>query len=265
MAETSPMTLTGPMPLFYRTLTPVDPTRHQGLRLPSRVDYGFAAGSNSIPLLIEEIPHAARSYPIVFSTGDKPMPLALVGLRDRDNLFLDPPDGPHGRPWRAGTYIPAYVRRYPFAPVRLEGDERMVVCTDETAVLGLRDGPLFFKEPGILSEAGQAAMTLCQNFEQQIPLTERFAEALRLYNLLDQKTATVTLSHGEQFTLTGFTTIDPAKFGKLSGDLLVQWRDCGWLALIYAHFLSMGTWQSLIDLTEANLGSPINLDERFAL
>ena len=78
------------LPMFYRAPRPVDRARdaHMGLSLPA--DYRFAAGTNAIPLLFDELPMAAPYYPIVFADGPLPIPAAVVGLQNDQNLFVDP-------------------------------------------------------------------------------------------------------------------------------------------------------------------------------
>jgi len=101
------------LPLLYRTLVPLVPERHMDLRLNGRRDYSFAAEANAIPLTVDEIPTAMRHYPIVLAPGRTATPVALVGFEQGKNAFVDK-DGA----WQEGTYIPAYVRRYPFGLVR---------------------------------------------------------------------------------------------------------------------------------------------------
>jgi len=72
------------------------------------------------------MPHAARTYPIVFSAAAPTVPFAVVGLRENENLFVDATGN-----WRDDAYIPAYVRRYPFCLVETDqsaanGPERLI-------------------------------------------------------------------------------------------------------------------------------------------
>ena len=268
MADTLPafdgIDPTQPLPMFYRKLAPLDPSRHAGLRMPARADCAFAATTNSIPLMREEFAAAQRHYPIVFAAGDKPVPIVLVGLRDRENLFLDEIDAIQGYKWRDGCYVPAYIRRYPFALVAIEGQDSMAVCIDDEAVLGPRDGEYIFGPDGQLGPYGQDIMNLCQSFEAQIKPTEEFATELHRLGLLEAQTAEVGLPNGERFTLSGFSTVNQARFNELPGKTLAAWRDNGWLMMVYAHLLSLGTWQSLVDLTAKRGELKAESDDRFS-
>jgi len=268
MADTLPagagVDPTVPLPMFYRQLAPLDPARHAGLRMPARADVSFAATTNSLPIMREEFPAAQRCYPIVFANGDRPLPIVLVGLRDRENLFLEEIDAIQGYKWRDNAYVPAYIRRYPFALVAIEGQDSMAVCIDDEAVLGPRDGEYIFGPDGQLAPYGQEIMNLCQSFEAQIKSTEEFAADLNRLGLLDMQTAEVLLPSGERFTLSGFSTVNQDRFNQLPAETLAEWRDKGWLTLVYAHFLSLGTWQSLVDMTAARGELKAESDERFS-
>ena len=68
------------LPLFYQQPRPLDRVRHAAARLREPADLAFAAPANNLPILIEEFAHAGHAYPIVFTLGDVPTPVALLGL-----------------------------------------------------------------------------------------------------------------------------------------------------------------------------------------
>ena len=59
--------------------------------------------THAIPVTVDEFGLAQRHFPIVFSVGDIPIPIGLMGLNEGVNVFLDA-DG--GRPIRACTCRP---------------------------------------------------------------------------------------------------------------------------------------------------------------
>lgn len=97
--------------LFYERPVPLNRTEHKDLRIKPIPNLKFASTVHSVPLTGVEFPAAARDLPILFGglTVDSAGPLALLGLRENENLFINA-DG-H---WEANAYIPAFVRRYPF-------------------------------------------------------------------------------------------------------------------------------------------------------
>jgi hypothetical protein len=107
-----PETTTPPaarLPLFFNQIVGVDPKLHGKLRLDRSGGFGFAASAQFVPIGLEEFAAAAQDYPILFTADEPAIPIALLGLQQGGNLFVHP-DGS----WRPETYIPAYVRAFPF-------------------------------------------------------------------------------------------------------------------------------------------------------
>src|SRR3546814_1845893 len=84
----------------------------------------FLVGQHAIPLTSDEFVSACRFFPIVFSAGDNPVPLALMGLNEGINTFVDD-EGKLVNP----VYVPAYIRRYPFLLAKLQpNSEELSLC-----------------------------------------------------------------------------------------------------------------------------------------
>ncbi|HAX92008.1 MAG TPA: SapC family protein, partial [Rhodospirillaceae bacterium] len=116
------------MPMFYSSIRPLDMEKDGGMFVSAPKNFNFAAKTNAVPLLVDEFPMAAAHYPIVFAAGDSPVPAAVVGVSNDTNLFLDD----NGQ-WLGGSYLPAYVRRYPFLLMDDPNQKQYVLCIDETS------------------------------------------------------------------------------------------------------------------------------------
>ena len=93
---------------------------HGGLGfIPPKLRYGFCANVRAVPVLVSEIPAAIKDYPVIFTSQENPKPLAVVGLVDDINLFVDEEGN-----WERNRYIPGYVRRYPFGVASDDTDPR---------------------------------------------------------------------------------------------------------------------------------------------
>ena len=232
-----------PLPMFYAAPRPLDKACDANLRLSKPAHYRFAARTNAIPLLAEEFPQAAAHYPIVFAAGLKPIPAAVVGLKSDSNLFVDA-DG-H---WRAGTYLPAYVRRYPFILMDDEVHKQLVLCIDARSdMLGPKgEFPLF--ENGEPSAITKGAVEFCGTLRQQGETTDAFVHALVDQHLLKMNDAQLNMPDKTHMQLSGFLVIDHKKFDALPDAVLLEWRKKGWLDFIYAQMLSMQRWQPLADM-----------------
>jgi hypothetical protein len=238
MADPTPASA---LPLFYRRPQALDPNKHGQLRLTPG-GYGFARRANAVALLAPEFPQAARLCPIVFTTGANALPAAVLGLRTDDNLFVDE----HGQ-WERATYIPAYVRRYPFIFFEQPNGGRLTLCIDEAAEqLSTDTGrPLFDGQHP--SETTRQALELCSAFQRDAAVTRSFVEALEAKELLVDRRADVALDRGDRMALAGFRVIDEARFNALDDATILDWRKRGWLGLVYCHLLSSGAWGGLVE------------------
>ena len=231
------------LPLFYKSPRVLTPASHGNRSLRASNDFRFAANTNAVPLVAEEIPLAARHYPVVFSDEAAPHPVAILGLRGQQNLFIDS----EGR-WRPGAYVPAYVRRYPFIFIENDTRTELTLCVDEAAdtLTEGRDAPLFDArgEPTALT---RSALAFCRDYQAQHLLAAELGRMLAQADLLIEHRADITLTDGQRLSLSGFKVIDDKRFAKLPEDTFLEWRSKGWLPLVYSHFFSIGAWSALVD------------------
>ncbi|KAB0566162.1 SapC family protein [Brucella pituitosa] len=241
----APVTPAG-LPLFYKKPTLLRFEEHKDLALKRSDNVRFAAKSNAIPLVAGEFAAALRSFPIVFTGDDVPVPIAVLGLENEKNLFVDGFGS-----WRKGTYVPAYVRRYPFISLKVEDDQQLL-CADlssDRIVKAGRDGAeLLFNEKGEATESTAAIIALCQAMNDDYSQTTEFAKAIKDAGLLVQKHADVTLNDKRRFTLDGFYIVDLEAFRNLPPETLGEWNRKGWLELIVLHIASQSNWQELMEL-----------------
>lgn len=236
--------------MFYREPRPLDARVHADRSLAPNRTFGFAADTNCVPLLFSEFIRACRQYPIVFTAAPATQPLALLGIRTGQNLFVD-----HEGRWAEEFHIPAYVRRYPFIFMESPDQQQFTLCIDTAAgsVVQNNDNPLF--KDGKPTELTQQALTFCRAFHGEHMVTTEFAKAVNDAELLVDKTAEVTLKNGQKLSLTGFRVIDEEKFNNLPDETFLNWRKRGWLPLVYAHLTSTANWSTLINRAAATLDS----------
>lgn len=232
-------------PLFYRALAPLDSVAHADWRLLPG-DASFAAETPFVPIVTGEMAAAVRSYPVVFA-ADSAQPIAVLGL-ERRNLFVT--EGV----WTADAYIPAYVRRYPFAFLSTVNPEGFALAIDTGSDRVARDGtegaPLF--EDGKPADLTRQALAFCDAFQAEAAATRAFADALVAHDLLVDRRADATLPDGRTLGLDGFRVVDPAKFAALADDVVLDWHRKGWLALVHFHLASLDRFQALLALQAAS-------------
>jgi hypothetical protein len=230
------------LPLFYRKPIVLSAAHHFGLSYAPIGNYRFARASNSIPLTVGEFVPAVRHYPIVFSGTAPALPVAIVGIDDDDNLFVDA-----GGRWAEGAYVPAYVRRYPFIFVERDDKKDYMLAIDEAAgTLEAGDGNPVFRD-GQPSETIRQALAFCGEYQANVNATRAFCDALEAESLLVPKEADFTLATGRRVRLTGFRVIDEARFDKLPGKTFLHFRKRGWLHPIYLQLVATANWAGVID------------------
>jgi hypothetical protein len=233
-------------PLFFKAPAVLDAARHAKAVIRADQGYEFAKKINSIPLNAAELMLAAKFYPIVF-TGDKnPVPCAIVGL-EQDNYFVSDKGE-----WKAGSYIPSYVRKYPFAFTEFPEAKQLTLCVDEGAKHYLAEG--IAKVGSKLFEAGkptkftQNALEFCTAFHNHFVLTQKFVTEIKKAGLLVQNQSEAQLYTGRKIQLGGFFVIDQEKFNALPDAKIAEFRKNGWLPLIYFCLQSASNWKNLVDM-----------------
>jgi SapC len=223
-------------PQFYNSVIPLMSGVHKGLVFDSASkDYGFAADSGAIPVVIEEFVAAQGEYPIVFTQGDCPLPVALMALPGMPNRHVDG----QGQ-WSPGRYVPAYVRRYPFILAKLDsGATDLTLCFDSESKR-FRDGEegnLFAgDEPTALT---REALAFCERFEAAAQRTTAFVRELAELELFVDAEASVERDGGAPKTLRGFQMVSEEKLRQLQGDQCRHLIQSGAMALIFAHLFSL--------------------------
>jgi hypothetical protein len=230
-------------PMFYQRPVPLQAQVHGGISLKRAVNFRFALQTNTIPLNANEFFNAQRDYPIVFTSDPIPTPMAIVGLQDKLNLFVEP-DGS----WRRGAYVPGYVRRYPFLFATRTDSADLTLCVDETSerIERSQDNPLF--RDGKTSEVTQKALDYCVAYQRHHEATLELGRILAQVELVVQRDATVKLNATDSVRVAGFKMIDEDKFNQLPPETFLEWRSKGWIALIYSHLLSLGAWDRLVQI-----------------
>lgn len=240
MSETAAPSL----PLFYTKVVGVNPNLHGAVRLNRAAGYGFAAGAASIPVGLGEFGLVARHYPIVFAAGAVPAPVALVGINEVGNLYVDSAGA-----WRVDAYVPAYLRAYPFIFVEDPARSTTYVGMDEAAAcLGQEAGERLF-EDGKPTAALSEAVQFCASFRDNVTAATAFATALEAAGLLQEEEAMVNFTGGGSTRVRGFKVIRPDRLDQVSDEVFLDWRRRGWLGAIYAHLHSAANWARLIDLS----------------
>lgn len=245
------------LPQFYQSPVALDSSRHACLGIsPSPTGFSFAAKAQSVILAGVEFFEAGREFPIIFSQTEngRMLPVALLGLEREENLFVDGQGG-----WQ-GSYIPAYIRRYPF--INTEGGT-MAVCFDEffDGFNAPESVPLF--QDGGPSQKLKEITEFLKDYYQQMKRTEELGALLAQAGLLKQIDAQVNLNDGRSFALNGMLVVDEERLNMLPDVDLVRLFRSGMMALIHAHLLSLKSFGALLE-RKARRGAAAPVQEEAA-
>ena len=224
---------------FYERPVPLNRTAHKDLRLKAVPSLQFAANVHSVPLTGVEFPAAARDVPILFAGADMKDagPMALLGLRQNENLFVDA-DGQ----WAPNTYVPAFIRRYPFIlaekPEGQPGDDFTVFLDEAYNGFNTEEGERLFKDDGTDTEMLTNAVNFLGEFQQHVARTHWFMDQLRKHDLLEPRNIRLE-KDGKSINLNGLFVVSEEKLRQLDEKVAHEFLKEGVLGWIYAHLLSL--------------------------
>ena len=229
--------------LYYERPVLLNRDTHRRRRIRPSTTFAFARRANSLYLAGVEFNEACKEYAIVFTRlgGGRVGPVAMLGLRSRENLFVDD----QGQ-WTA-QYVPAFVRRYPFVLADLSGDQ-MGVCIDE-AFEGINDseGEALFDAQGNDTPYLRNALDFLGEYQKEYLRTEAFCRRLEQAGLLMEMNARADLVDGRTFTVGSLLMVDEARLAALPDAQALALFRSGDLHLISMHLLSLSNMRKLVD------------------
>ncbi len=214
---------------------------HRTLRV--HAGHGAALGDAVMRALTfpAEFRDVQAHYPIVFARDGEGRfaPLALLGLEEGQNLFLD------GTRWDA-TYVPLSIRRQPFL-VGVSGEERLLHVDLQHPRVTADGGEMLFHEHGVATDYLERVKSVLLALHDGVVGTPAFIDALVQHELLESFVLDVKLDDGSHNRLAGFHTIDEARLQALPGAVLEHLAREGHLLPIYMVLASLSRFRDLIE------------------
>jgi len=240
---------------FYNNIIAINKEEHKNLRLKVDNNYHNFSNTNALPIAGVEFIEAARDHAIAFINyqNEGIIPVYILGLRDNENLLLNPDSS-----WRF-HYVPAFVRRYPYIMVEPNEEGDSVICIDAD-YQGINDpegAPIFTEENGESKPTPQleAAMEMLRDYNAQLIRTRAFTKRLEEYDLLQEISPQINLKDGRNFSIGGIYTIDEKKLLELEDDKALALYRSGEMAWIYNHLASISHLLRLADFIPADENS----------
>lgn len=237
------------LPMFYKNPVLLDGEKHKNLSLVNDFGLGFTKNTNAVPVNLIELPQIAHFYPIAFSNDGMATPVAITGVRNDENLFVND----KGQ-WRKDTYIPSYIRRYPFILTEVNNGESLSLCIDETdGVVAHNDNNPLFDQESQPTDLAKNAMEFCKSYHSASLQTVEFSQALAASGLLVDRTAELMVAGNQKIAFSGFQIVDEEKFNRLDEKTFMEWHRKGWIGAIYAHLFSGFHWNTITQLLNERL------------
>ena len=230
---------------MFKNTTGLKADEHQDLKVFESNDYSYAKGELMAPIVFSEMADVAREYPIIFPTNNSQLPYALMGLEPNQNAYVRD-DGQ----WMA-TYIPGYIRRYPFALSEMpasegqkQGDVRFAIMVDMDAPhLKNPNGHPVFTPDGKMTPHMQERVKLLESMQKALETTKRMVKVLEDSELLVERVIKIQRQGQEPYQMKGLRIVDEKALNQMDGNAFLALRDKGVLPLIYSHLLSWANFR----------------------
>lgn len=235
--------------MFYEKPVPLNREQHKnhGVKAVDK-PFEFMAKQHFLPLTAREFGTASASVPIIFA-GDERSPIAVMGIRENENLFVE--DGQFAQDF----YMPAFARRYPFVLAQDNENDRFVVCVDESAdcVTDKKPEQPFFNGAEN-SQFTTEAFQFLQDYERDRQATAAMVEEFKTMDLFEPKTMHFQGNNpdgslAERQKIADYFAISAEKLRALPADQLKSLNDRGMLSVAHAHLISLSNWQRLVNMT----------------
>jgi len=230
---------------MYKKLVVLDKKAHSNLKVNPMRDLNFARGNAFIPVIANEVAVIGDNFPIVFTAEDNPILVALVSLGG-DSLAIN-----HDGKWIT-SYIPSFIRKYPFAIASTEGNpnQKVILIDEESDLVSTTEGSELFLEDGNQSDILKNAINFLTNHENQTIITKNVAKAISDSGILEDREIAVGEGEERQILVNGFKVVDREKLNALSDDILADWVRKGIITLIDAHLKSLDNINTLFEIAQ---------------
>ena len=231
-------------PQFYQQITALSNEGHADWKISSETDYTYASHTNAVLITAIEFSLVSKEYPIVFiESQDSVVPVAILGLKEGQNLFIT-----EDSQWDA-SYIPAYVRRYPFILSGQHSDSEetsYTVCLDESyRGFDRKSGQPLFLESGEQSDYLKNVVAFLKDYQSQGLATERFCRHIKKLDILEPMQANFSPSKGDDLKVAGFMVVSREKLKSRKPLELAELVKSNEMELIYYHLASLGNFPTL--------------------
>ena len=227
---------------MYKKLEVINKIEHKTKGIDEVSNFSYSKELINAPIVLSEFFESCKNYPIFFAKDkdNKWFATALLGYKQGENLFVDDKGN-----WKTLHYVPAFVRSYPFILVNQEDKKELILAVEGEYLSEKKDSKKLFDENGENSEFLNSALTFLNQFHADNLSTANFIKQLEDWELLEEKSVTVTNDKKEKYNLNGFFIVNEEKLRHLSKKKKEDICEKNAYALITAHLISLSNIQKL--------------------
>lgn len=221
--------------MFYQEPVALEKKKHVDLKLNRTQNYAFANNTNSVPLGGMEFFQASRDFPILFvkNAKDEYLPMAILSLREASHDM--------GEDWE-GTYVPAFIRRYPFAMT----PEKVVMFDAKAPHFEGEGGEPLFKAENEPTDTLKEIVGFLEAVDASFRRTEEFSRACAEKALFEPYNATIKFDNASVRMSDLYCLNEKKLHESLDKDEVFDWFNKGWIGWAHAHLHSLGTVPELV-------------------
>jgi hypothetical protein len=244
---------------MFKTVVPITIKDHKNLSVKAINGFSFAKDVNLASIMAHEFSRASSIYPIVFiEDGDNFKPVVLFGLEQGENLFVG-----EDSKWKS-SYIPAIIRRFPFALAKVGDGSQYTVCIDKDSeyVNEKDEGERLFNEDGTPSESIERVKKYLSELQQMDMFTNQFTKYCQEKNLFTPLNMKVKVQ-SEMKNISGAYVINEERINSLSDDTFLEMHKKRYLSIIYSHLSSLAQIERLLSFKDESLSAIEKVEDRF--
>lgn len=244
---------------MFKNITPITKEAHLNIKVKPIDNFNFVKDTHIASIMVHEFSRASSIYPIVFLEDkdvDQFRPVVLTGLEAGENLFIQDDK------WNA-SYIPAIIRRYPFALAQTNEEGRFTVCIDENSeFVNKEEGQELFNEDGEAGEVIERVKSYLSELQQMEMFTKEFCDYMKHNNMFTPLNMKVRVAN-EVKNISGAYVINEERFNSLSDEKFLEMRTKKYIPVTYAHLSSLSQIERLISFKDKENGVIETLGEHF--
>ena len=220
---------------MYKNVKILNPKEHSFYRYLAPDNLFFARTMTYIPISFSEVKLLCCDFPIVMIYEKEGHSTLAILTGDASNQAITK----EGK-WD-GSYVPAFLSRYPFVLVEDEKEEGTVHLgfDMESGCFSSPEGEPLFDANGEASAVVSEKLSHLGALHKEMKVTNAIIDRFAALDILTESQYSIAYEDKDDRTVGGFWVVDKEKLLALPDETLVETMKSGWTELIELHLLSL--------------------------